>query len=305
MYLAKCEYDRLLYQRDKAALVHRLEKEAVFSKRFVRPLGPVLAVDMWKLRAAKHCLTHAFDPSWFDVQEQASTLLQKVFRGHRARRRVKLMRERARFRAYEAKMRRRRKAITDIQRTWRGWLGRRLVRRIRQTRLTLTLQRLWRGHVARKEFKVQLEQNLAAMVVQKFVRRWLSRRRFVQDVGPYRTQRKAATALQAWTRGVLGRRRLRAGWARERRVAEWSMAARTLQALRFRMIGHRLLLESLKGGFGYKARYGKGAARRDFKVGEVRAIFSHFAQVPEEDRLENLGFLNLLRQSPGVGAVVG
>jgi hypothetical protein len=27
--------------------------------------------------------------------------------------------------------------------------------------------------------------------------------------------------------------------------------------------------------------------------------------VPEEDRLENLGFLNLLRQSPGVGAVVG
>jgi hypothetical protein len=34
MYLAKCVYDRLLYEKQKDTLVRRLTKEAVFATRF-------------------------------------------------------------------------------------------------------------------------------------------------------------------------------------------------------------------------------------------------------------------------------
>jgi hypothetical protein len=60
-------------------------------------------------------------------------------------------------------------------------------------------------------------------------------------------------------------------------------------------VRNELLCQAIYGGFGFKIRH----KRKSF-ANEMQALFSHFAQNKDEDKLESTGFVQFMRQSPGI-----
>jgi hypothetical protein len=136
----------------------------------------VAQVDTWKRRERWVRFKEYFDWNYPELAEESAILIQRIARGYRARRRVRLLRELRQFLIYDKKMKRRRKAIVDVQRVFRGRRGRRIAAHARQTILTRLMQRLWRGYRARQLYKRLKIHTDAGMVVQKFTR-WVARAR--------------------------------------------------------------------------------------------------------------------------------
>ena len=120
----------------------------------------------------------------------AARIIQGTFRAYMARQYVKNMR--------------RKKAAIQIQRCFRGWLGRlAFLDRARRIWATLLLQRAWRGYVARKQFYFRKLRVAAACNIQRAVRGFLARK-FVREVRAIRE--RAATIIQALFRRVQARK---------------------------------------------------------------------------------------------------
>ena len=120
----------------------------------------------------------------------AARIIQGTFRAYMARQYVKNMR--------------RKKAAIQIQRCFRGWLGRlAFLDRARRIWATLLLQRAWRGYVARKQFYYRKLRVAAACNIQRAVRGHLARK-FVKEVR--RIRERAATVIQALFRRVQARK---------------------------------------------------------------------------------------------------
>lgn len=134
-----------------------------------------IEIDTWKLGRVQYYVVHGLDPRWPRIKKRAATNVQRMFRGHRARRRVKLLWELKRFLDYDRWQRKRRKAIVDLQRVFRGRLARRVAHHARQLRMTMLLQKLWRGHRCRRRFGELKSEGAAAIILQKFGRRWVGR----------------------------------------------------------------------------------------------------------------------------------
>lgn len=128
-------------------------------------------MDTWLREEVYYHIRHGLNPLWPRVLRHSATDIQRIFRGHRARRRVRLMREVLSYVGFDAMTRRRRKAVIDLQRVYRGRRGRRIAMHVRQLRITVLIQKLWRGHVTRLRYTRLMNEASAATVIQKFTRR--------------------------------------------------------------------------------------------------------------------------------------
>ena len=179
-----------------------------------------------------------------EVENAAAVDIQRMYRGFRARRRVKgAARRRAaalrlqkfarriRARNAVAHARRRRDGATTLQALQRGVQGRQRVRHLRLEKHASTeIQRVFRGYVGRKLANAAETERYAATQVQKTWRGYSSRRRLAarrcatQSGAAVRIQKAwrgfatrsdsrysrhklvAAIRLQAWARGIVARR---------------------------------------------------------------------------------------------------
>ena len=304
IYLAKLLYDRMLFDKEKHRLVRSLEKKAVFRTRFLLDTPPLtinnikippIKIDKWEMRGYIHDAIHFFDIPRPVIEYRSATAIQRTYRGYRGRRRCVVRREMIRFQKMKQTLARRRKAAIDIQRVYRGRHGRIRAMDMKRGEQVIAIQRIWRGYIQRKRYNELRHHHEAATIIQKFVRRWMAHRKYLGEIGGYRRDTKATTIIASLFRSALTRRHLRQGLEYHRRLHERRSTALTIQNLRLQMVANKLMLESLYGDYSYSATYGKQTF-----VGEGRCLYQHFAQNKEEERLEGYGFLSSMRQSPGI-----
>ena len=148
-------------------------------------------------------------------ENKAATKIQHSLKGMRARQKykkdVELKRKNAAlniqryYRGYVgrmiAKARRRVKATVVIQKFYRGYVGRKIATSVRREKAALTIQRVYRGHLGRKTAKSARREE-AALKIQKVYRG--HRGRLVAN--DKRMEKKAALDIQRMYRGHLGRK---------------------------------------------------------------------------------------------------
>jgi len=146
----------------------------------------------------------------FDELNQAATLLQKRYLGHITRRRYLEMKE-----DFAAKI----PYIITLQKYFRGCglrqrMYRNAARNEEQLWAAVEIQRIWRGWLGRLAWELRFEQvwsrEMGAAMIQRYVRGWVARTRVLKirrriarhEFDRARVRFQAAQRLQAWFRGV-------------------------------------------------------------------------------------------------------
>jgi hypothetical protein len=102
--------------------------------------------------------------------------IQKVFRGHRGRRRMRYYRSHDGEKIRRKKNRARKVKMIEIQRVWRGYKGRKRARDVLKARAATEVKRVWRGWRGRRRAEALRASSVLVTAVQRRVRGALVRR---------------------------------------------------------------------------------------------------------------------------------
>lgn len=143
-----------------------------------------------------------------EKQTEASILIQRHMRAYLARKRVRILKEKIKFRRLYA-------AVIKIQAQFRGrpthWKYKKFVRARLEDRSALRIQRVFRGHRSRKRVKllrIAKNKNLAATKIQSVVRGRQGRNLY-DELNQVRVRLRSAVKIQATIRGFVCRRQLK------------------------------------------------------------------------------------------------
>ncbi|GBG33990.1 Peptidyl-prolyl cis-trans isomerase NIMA-interacting 1 [Hondaea fermentalgiana] len=282
--------------RRAQALVERIKVEAAEAKaqrdasrienmqdRTMNIFGRTLNVT--KNRRVLHELRSKIDPFTASRQERAATRIQRVWRGYRARRRVK--RRRAAENHVLSRLRRDkvRAAALQMQKRWRGIRERRRLEMERQNRAASLIQAKYRARIARRNFVLILERHKAASRVQKRWRGRLARKMMVLFREEMRVQNAAARVCQRAVQRYLFRKGYRDRLENERTWFELRQQGAIETILAKRAEGYRMLLHS---GFLNSAKGG----------GELRALFCELSEPLAQ--LSGDKFVKMVLACPGL-----
>lgn len=143
-----------------------------------------------------------------EMQTKASIIIQCEIRAYLARKRVRYVREQIKYRRLYA-------AVIKVQAQFRGratkWKFQKFMQGRLEERSSIVMQRVLRGHRARKRVKIlrmQRDKHLSATQIQRVVRGRQGRARY-NEINFGRVQNRASVRIQAIIRGFLARRTLK------------------------------------------------------------------------------------------------
>jgi hypothetical protein len=180
-------------------------------------------------------------------QQKAALTLQKVFRGHRARKRQRHYKNHEWERLRRTQNRKKKKAATTITAGWRGYLGRTRCKLMRRNNHATTLQRRWRGWMGRADARYMFNSHNAATLIQSRYKGSKAYRDFRKFIKTRRIENVAMVKIQAIARGRYARFYACERADKLRWVAEWRLVCVKRLKVCWWIHLRRMLIEMSKG----------------------------------------------------------
>lgn len=255
--------DSLWFEARVNAVVRRKYRECKLRRR--------LRGRCWRsaCRAYRRTIAAAFGLS----ASLAATKIAAMYRGHRARSRVRLIRLRARVRAKADHIARRHQAATTVTTRARMVIAQRAVEAARSCKTALKIQTAVRAALGRRRLKVQASRWRAVIKLQAVWRCRAAAAATRHRVLYERACRRETAVVQARVRTFVAKRRAIALREGRRRLAEASLKARNMLCRYKRVTRAELALESYEASAEYR--------------GEFQAVFAHFCRTRPPKRNKN------------------
>ena len=131
--------DGLRFERDTRLLVKKLHKETQLKDR------TVFGVNLSAKRRWRHDMIHYLNPLQREKDAHAALLIQKYWHRYRIRVRKHFDMLKRRREGKAGRKKRRMKAVLDVQRVYRGKVGRMIARHVVNALFVIKIQKIWRG----------------------------------------------------------------------------------------------------------------------------------------------------------------
>ena len=253
-YLAKLHVDKIKFDNEKASIIRQLEKVHALRPRIVvlpinkpppkekdgerkgKPkIDPEtglemkaepIRIDLKKTKRQAIDIARFLNPYTFSKERKRATLIQKIYRGHRARARVTFKRqmEKVALKAWQQK--RQVACAVTFQAVFRGHRGRKYVTLLRHTTSCLLIQKSIRGWSGRKVAATLKRERIAATCIQKQQRGYVKRVAYDEYVRTFKVQQKPARVIQRAVRACIAKMAVTRARHRARLKGEQRVIAR-------------------------------------------------------------------------------
>jgi hypothetical protein len=319
-YYAQQYVERIRFDLEKAALIRRLEKVYALRPRIwvtpfleafeyekyengkfkrdddnkkIRKKGPdgfpirpeKIEVDLKQVKRDWIDVKRYFNPNTWSHETKKAILIQKIYRGHRAKARCiwKKQREKLELRAWiEAKML---VNAVRVQASYRGHIGRKYVELLRHTNNCLSIQKVARGFIGRK-YATEVKRNYtAAICIQKQQRGFVRRVEYQHYITTFKKQLGPTRCIQRLARCYIAKKVVVEARHEARSRAEKAVIAKANETFCRKRARLELLLESVWHPKGIK------------HDGLFQDIFKHWGH---DNKIENAHFIKLFKDAPGI-----
>lgn len=232
-YLAKIYVDKIKFDKEKASIIRQLEKVHALRPRILtlpvnlpppkekegerkgKPkIDPKtglemtpkpIVIDLKKTKRQAIDLKRLVNPYTFSNEKKRATLIQKIYRGHRARARVTFKRQMEKVALKVWQQKRQVTCAITFQAVFRGHRGRKYVTLLRHTTSCLLIQKCVRGWSGRKVAATRKRERIAAVCIQKQQRGYVKRVAYDEYVRTFKVQQKPARVIQRAVRACIAK----------------------------------------------------------------------------------------------------
>jgi len=317
-FLATCYVDKILFEKEKAILVRRMEKVHALRPRIITLpiMGKVPMVrdpddpdgKKWVVKKDENGVEIEPKPitidlkqkhrDWIDLKRKVhpftnsrenrkAVLIQKLFRGYHARCRIIFMRQMEKLKRKYLFDKLKEVGAVGFQRLWRGYLGRRIALFINHTSNCITVQKIVRGFCGRRRAYDKKRKKIATTVIQKQFRGYIKRTKYQQYRERTLEQQKPAKVIQRCARIYFAKIKIASVRYLARAAAEKRLIARVNIQYCEKRERINLLLSSV---------YSDKDRAED---GIFQEFFLHCCG-GEHRYIENAHFIKLFKDAPGV-----
>ena len=245
----------------------------------------LIEVDIKKVRRDLIDAGRYVNPYTYSRERRSAILAQTLYRGHRARARVKWKRQREKIELQAWMETRQLATAIRIQACFRGHVGRKYAELLLHTMQCVFIQKMFRGFTDRKFAATILRQYTAAACIQKQQRGYVRRVEYNHYISMYKKQLEPARAIQRTTRSYIARLTMRDARHRARDRAEKAVIARANETFCRKQARLNLLLDSVWHPRGLK------------HDGLFQDIFKHWGH---DGKIENSHFTKLFKDAPSI-----
>eukprot|EP01029_Cantina_marsupialis_P015799 TRINITY_DN3475_c0_g1_i11.p1 TRINITY_DN3475_c0_g1~~TRINITY_DN3475_c0_g1_i11.p1 ORF type:complete len:443 (-),score=96.62 TRINITY_DN3475_c0_g1_i11:69-1397(-) len=206
VFLAKNKLDRLRQVKRDAENKRRLKKRKAFNKKVLQLAA--LEIDLRKGKRKFIALSNTLNPFRSRQMRKAALNLQRVYRGHMARKRFRKKMEIHIFRVKMAHREKRRTSAIRIQSLWKGYCVRKAQDSFKSHQAATLIQKTFRCHRQRMAFSVLLIKYKACITIQRMWRGKRQRLSYRRYLAEFRKLSKAVLPLQMVVRSWLARKRV-------------------------------------------------------------------------------------------------